>query len=136
MHNYELMVIMDPSIDERTVAPTLDKFLTVITAAGGTLDKIDIWGRRRMTYKIQKHSEGLYAVVNMNTTSEAVQELDRQLNLNESILRTKVLRLEEAIFSINPIEFVPEEKPPRAGRGGPRGGGARGGKRPAGAKAE
>ena len=37
--NYELMVIMDPSIDERTVAPTLDKFLTVITAAGGTLDK-------------------------------------------------------------------------------------------------
>jgi len=137
MHNYELMVIMDPSMDERIVAPTLDKFLTVITAAGGTLDKIDIWGRRRMTYQIQKHAEGLYAVVNMNTTSESVQELDRQLNLNESILRTKLLRLEEAIFSINPIEFGPEEKPPRAGRGGPRGGGSRGGgKRPTGAKAD
>ncbi len=121
MHNYELMVIMDPSVDERTVAPTLDKFLTVITTQGGTVDKIDIWGRRRMTYQIQKHSDGLYAVVNMTCSSEAVVELERQLRLNESILRTKVLRLEDAIFSINPIEFVPEEKPPRAGRGGPRG---------------
>ena len=127
MHNYELMVIMDPSEDERTVAPTLDKFLTVITTQGGTVDKIDIWGRRRMTYQIQKHSDGLYAVVNMTCSPEAVTELERQLRLNESIMRTKVLRLEEAIFSINPIEFVPEEKPPRAGRGGPRGG-----KRPSG----
>ena len=134
MHNYELMVIMDPSEDERTVAPTLDTFLKVITTAGGTVDKIDIWGRRRMTYEIKKHSEGLYAVINMTCSSEAVIELDRQLRLNESFLRTKVLRLEDAVFSINPMEFVPEEKPARAGRGGPRGG-ARG-KRPAGAKAD
>jgi small subunit ribosomal protein S6 len=70
----------------------------------------------------------------MTCRSEAVIELDRQLRLNESFLRTKVLRLEDAVFSINPMEFVPEEKPARAGRGGPRGG-ARG-KRPAGAKAD
>jgi small subunit ribosomal protein S6 len=126
MHTYELMVILDPSLDDRTVTPMLDKFLTVIPNQGGTVDKVDIWGRRRMTYQIQKHSEGVYAVVNMTCSPAAVAELDRQLRLNESVLRTKVLRLEEAVFSINPIEFVPEEKA-RAPRG-PRSGG----KRPAG----
>lgn len=126
MHNYELMVILDPSLDDRTVAPMLDKFLAVIPAQGGTVDKIDIWGRRRMTFQIQKHSEAVYAVVNMTCPPAAVIELERQLRLSESVLRTKVLRLEDAVFSINPIEFVPEEKV-RAPRG-PRAGG----KRPAG----
>lgn len=65
MHKYEAMVIFDPSIEDRTVAPTLDNYLKVITAAGGTVDNVDIWGRRRMTYEIKKHSEGIYAVVNM-----------------------------------------------------------------------
>jgi small subunit ribosomal protein S6 len=131
MHKYELMVIFDPSNDDRTVAPTLDKFLTVITTSGGTVDHVEIWGRRRMTYQIQKHSEGIYAVVNLTATSAAVVELDRQLKLNESVLRTKVLRAEDAVFSVNPIEFVPEEKA-RAPRG-PRKGAPR---RPAGARSE
>ena len=52
MHNYELMVILDPSLDDRTVAPMLDKFLAVIPAQGGTVDKVDIWGRRRMTFQL------------------------------------------------------------------------------------
>ena len=126
MHKYELMVILDPSLDDRTVTPMLDKFLTVIPNQGGTVDKVDIWGRRRMTFQIQKHSEAVYAVINLTCSPAAVTELDRQLKLNESVLRTKVLRLEDAVFSINPIEFVPEEKA-RAPRG-PRSGG----KRPAG----
>ena len=130
MHKYEVMVIFDPSIEDRTVAPTLDNYLKVISAAGGTVDNVDIWGRRRMTYEIKKHSEGIYAVINVTSGYEAVVELDRQLKLSESVLRTKVLRLEDAVFSINPIEFVPDDKPARAPRG------ARpGGKRPAGAKA-
>lgn len=126
MHNYELMVILDPALDERTVAPMLDKFLAVVPAQGGTVDKVDIWGRRRMTFPIKKKAEGVYAVVNVTCEPAAVIEVDRQLKLNENVLRTKVLRLEEAVFSINPIEFVPEEKT-RAPRG-PR----PGGKRPAG----
>ncbi|MFM2024749.1 MAG: hypothetical protein RLZZ56_762, partial [Actinomycetota bacterium] len=47
MHLYELMVILDPTVEERTVAPSLDKFLNVIRNGGGTVDKVDIWGRRR-----------------------------------------------------------------------------------------
>jgi len=96
-HQYELMVILDPEIDERTVAPSLDKFLNVIRNDGGTIDNVDIWGRRRLAYEIQKKSEGIYAVVNFTATSESTVELDRQLKLSEAVLRTKVLRAEEAV---------------------------------------
>ena len=99
-HQYELMVILDPEIDERTVAPSLDKFLGVIRNDGGTIENVDIWGRRRLAYEIKKKSEGIYAVVNFTATSAATQELDRQLNLSELIMRTKVLRAEEAIAMV------------------------------------
>ena len=94
MRHYELMVILDPDIEERTVAPSLDQFLGVVKTDGGTVEKIDIWGRRRMAYEIDKKAEGIYAVVDLQATPAAVAELDRQLRLNESVLRTKVIRPE------------------------------------------
>ncbi|HAQ9640197.1 TPA: 30S ribosomal protein S6, partial [Enterococcus faecium] len=100
MHQYELMVILDPEIDERTVAPSLDKFLNVIRNDGGTIDNVDIWGRRRLAYEINKKTEGIYAVVNLTSNSAATVELDRQLGLSEAVLRTKVLRAEEAIAMV------------------------------------
>ncbi|WP_375385951.1 30S ribosomal protein S6 [uncultured Microbacterium sp.] len=99
-HQYELMVILSPELDERTVAPSLDKFLKVITNDGGSIDKVDVWGKRRFAYEIDKKTEGIYAVVNFTATSEATQELDRQLKLNETVMRTKVLRAEEAIAMV------------------------------------
>ena len=92
MRRYEMMVILDPDIEERTVAPSLDKYLSVVTTAGGTVDNIDIWGRRRLAYEIQKKSEGIYAVVDFTAEPATAQELDRQLGLNEAVLRTKVMR--------------------------------------------
>ena len=99
-HQYELMVILSPEIDERQVGANLDKFLKVITTDGGTIENIDIWGKRRLAYEIQKKNEGIYAVVNFTATAETTQELDRQLNLSEQIMRTKVLRAEDAIAMI------------------------------------
>ena len=95
MRHYEVMVILDPTLEERTIAPSLDTFLSVVKNDGGTVDKVDVWGRRRMAYEINKHAEGIYAVVDLQANPAAVQELDRQLNLNESVLRTKVLRPDE-----------------------------------------
>jgi len=92
MRQYELMVILDPELEERTVAPSLDKFLNVIRKGGGTIEKVDIWGRRRLAYEIQKKTEGIYALVDMTTEPADAKELDRQLNLNESVLRTKLIR--------------------------------------------
>lgn len=92
MRNYELMVILDPAIDERTVAPTMDKFLQLVTANGGSVENVDIWGKRRLAYDINKRSEGIYVVVNMTTTPDVAQEITRQMGINETILRTKLLR--------------------------------------------
>ena len=94
MRQYELMVILDPELEERTVAPSLDRFLNVVRQGGGTVENVDIWGRRRLAYDIKKRSEGIYAVVNMTATPDVAKELDRQLGLNESVLRTKLLRPE------------------------------------------
>ncbi|WP_054815296.1 30S ribosomal protein S6 [Nocardia arizonensis] len=92
MRHYEVMVILDPSLDERTVGPSLDSMLNVVKSEGGKVDKVDIWGRRRLAYEIRKQAEGIYAVVDLTATPATVSELDRQLGLNESVLRTKVLR--------------------------------------------
>ena len=94
MRHYELMVILDPSLEERTVAPSLDQYLNVIRTAGGSVEKLDVWGRRRLSFEINKKAEGIYAVVDLTAEPATVKELDRQLNLNESVLRTKLLRPE------------------------------------------
>jgi small subunit ribosomal protein S6 len=89
---YEVMVILDPSLEERTVEPSLDKYLNVIRKDGGTVDNVDVWGRRRLAYEIRKNAEGIYAVLTLNAEPDTVKEFARQLGLNESVLRTKVLR--------------------------------------------
>ena len=107
MHPYELMVILDPSVEERTVAPSLDKFLNVVRNGGGTIDNVEIWGRRRLAYEINKKTEGIYAVINVKASSADVLEVDRQLRLSEAVMRTKVLRADEAVVNIVPV-VVPE----------------------------
>ncbi len=92
MRHYEIMVILDANLEERTVAPSLDTYLNVIRTAGGSVEKLDVWGRRRLLYEINKKTEGIYAVIDLQATPAAVAELDRQLRLNESVLRTKVIR--------------------------------------------
>jgi small subunit ribosomal protein S6 len=92
MRPYEVMVILDPDTDERSVQPTLEQYLTVITKGGGTVDSLDIWGRRRLAYEIQKKSEGIYAIITLQANPVDVKELDRQFSINESIMRTKVIR--------------------------------------------
>ena len=92
MRAYEVTIILDPSLEERTIEPSLDKYLNVIRKDGGSVDNVDVWGRRRLAYEIKKNAEGIYAIVSLTAEPATVKEFDRQLTLNESVLRTKVLR--------------------------------------------
>lgn len=92
LRQYELMIILDPDLEERTVAPSLDTYLNVVRQDGGTVENVDVWGKRRLSYEINKKSEGIYAVVDLTAEPATVKELDRQLTLNESVVRTKVTR--------------------------------------------
>jgi small subunit ribosomal protein S6 len=95
MRHYEMMIILDPGLEEATVQPSLEQFLTVVKTGGGSVDKVDVWGRRRLAYEIDKRTEGIYAVIDMMAVPDSVAELDRQLSLNEAVLRTKVMRVEQ-----------------------------------------
>lgn len=104
MRHYELMVILDPDLEERTIAPSLDTFLNVVRQGGGSVDKVDVWGRRRLSFEIDKKAEGIYAVIDLQAEPATMKELDRQLNLNESILRTKVMRPELRASKAAPVK--------------------------------
>jgi small subunit ribosomal protein S6 len=92
MRDYELMVILDPDLEERTVQPSLDQYLNLVRQDGGSVESVDVWGRRRLAYEVKKNAEGIYAVISLNAEPATVKEFDRQLTLNESVLRTKVMR--------------------------------------------
>ena len=91
-HKYELMLIADPELDERAVKKLVDTYLETVTNEKGTVDNVDVWGRRKLAYEIEGKTEGNYAVVNSTAEPATSDELDRLLNLNESIVRTKILR--------------------------------------------
>lgn len=91
-HKYELMFIAGPELDERGLKKLTEQYLELVTKEGGSVENTDIWGRRKLAYEIDGKTEGNYVVVNYTTTPEVSAELDRVLNLNESVVRTKILR--------------------------------------------
>lgn len=95
MRKYEVMILIDQDVDERQVPNVVDKHLKTITDGGGSVDNTDMWGRRRLSYDINKKSEAYYAVVHVTAAPDVVKEMDRLLGIDEQIVRTKVLRLED-----------------------------------------
>jgi len=94
MRKYEVMVIIDPDVDDRQVTPLVEKHLKTITDGKGTVDNIDIWGRRRLAYEINKKSEGTYVVLNLSVEPDVILEMNRLMTIDEQIMRTKVMRPE------------------------------------------
>ena len=88
---YEVLYVIDPAQGEEGIAALVEKFKGIVEAHG-TLTSVDEWGKRRLAYPINKKDEGIYAVVTLECESASVLELDRRLNLNDNVLRTKVLR--------------------------------------------
>ena len=91
-HKYELMFIADPELDERGLKKLTEQYLEIVTKEGGSVDGTDYWGRRKLAYEIQGNTEGNYVVVNYTAEPATSDELDRLLNLSESVIRTKILR--------------------------------------------
>jgi small subunit ribosomal protein S6 len=87
MRNYELMCIIQPDLDETAMNGVLDKVKGWITESGGSIDKAEVWGRRRMAYTINKHREGQYVLLNLTMNPAATSELERNLRFQESIMR-------------------------------------------------
>ena len=87
MRNYELMCIIQPDLDETAMNGVLDKVKGWITESGGSIEKAEVWGRRRMAYTIDKHREGQYVLLNVTMKPTATSDLERNLRYQESIMR-------------------------------------------------
>jgi len=95
MKAYELLLLLNPSLDEETRAGVLDKTQGVITADGGVVDSLDSWGKRKLAFEIDKMTEGDYVLVDFHTVPAAIAELDRVLRITDPVLRFMLLARED-----------------------------------------
>ncbi len=93
-NSYETIFIIDAALTEEAVNEVKDKFTSLI-AANGTVNNIDEWGKRRLAYEINDKTEGYYVLVDFTADTEFPKELDRQYRINDSILRTIIIRKDE-----------------------------------------
>jgi small subunit ribosomal protein S6 len=87
MRNYELVCIFQPELDETAFKGAVERVSSWVTEAGGNVDKLEIWGRRRLAYVIHKQTEGQYVLLNISLDPKAASGLERNIRYLETILR-------------------------------------------------
>lgn len=92
---YELMYILKPDLGEEPQQAAIEKVQQVVEGAGGTVEKTDKWGRRKLSYEIDDFSEGFYVLVNFSGDGAIANEITRLLNINEEVIRSMVVRLDD-----------------------------------------
>jgi small subunit ribosomal protein S6 len=87
MRNYELVCVIQPDLDETAFNGLLDRVKGWVTESGGVVDKVDMWGRRKLAYNIRKQREGQFVLLNISLKPAAIAELERNLRYQEPIMR-------------------------------------------------
>ncbi|MBQ6173451.1 MAG: 30S ribosomal protein S6 [Clostridia bacterium] len=108
MNRYELTYIIDAMLEETARKELIEKVSALIAANGGEIEKVDeTWGKRRLAYPIDHKTEGYYVLVTMSAPGEAISELERNLRINDSILRYLSVKLEEKQSKVKPRAVRP-----------------------------
>ena len=92
MRTYELMIITNGGLDDAAVQGVIERFTKLVADQGGSVDKVDHWGKRQFAYEIQHMTEGYYTVIDVQIGTEGLQELDRQLGIADEVVRHKIIR--------------------------------------------
>ncbi len=95
MAQYELMYILKPDLGEEPQQAAIEKVQKIVEGAGGTVEKADKWGRRKLAYEIDDFAEGFYVLVNFSGDGAIANEITRLLNINEEVIRSMVVRLDD-----------------------------------------
>ena len=95
MKAYELLLLLNPSLDEEANAAVLDKIQGVITADGGVVDKVEPWGKRKLAFEIGKITEGDYTLLDFHSAPDSIAELDRVLHITDGVVRYMLVRRED-----------------------------------------
>ena len=97
MNQYEVMYIVDPTLEDQARADIIARFSGLVTQNGGTVDRVDEWGKRRLAYAINYKTDGYYVLMYIQAPADLPRELERNLQISESILRYLVIRFEGAL---------------------------------------
>ncbi len=102
MNKYEVVYIIDPAVEEEARKELIAKFNTLIADNGGSVDKVEEWGKRRLAYAINYKTEGYYVLVNFQGEAELPRELERNLQISDSVIRYQVIKLLERKAGVKP----------------------------------
>ena len=94
MNKYEMAVVLRPDLDEETKAAESQKVLDLITRFGGTIEKIDDWGKRRLAYEIKKVNEGFFSFITFEAPATTPAEIESRVRIMEDVLRYLIIRQE------------------------------------------
>ena len=114
MNKYEVVYIIDPAVEEEARKALIAKFNDLITGNGGSVDKVEEWGKRRLAYAIDYKTEGYYVLVNFQAEAELPRELERNLQISDSVIRYQVIKLIERKVGIKPRAVRPAPVAPAA----------------------
>lgn len=115
MNRYEMIYIIDTDLEETARKELIEKVSALITNNGGEIEKIDeTWGKRRLAYAINYKTEGWYVLVNFKAPVDLPRELERNLQINENVLRYLVIKLVEKKASVKPRAERPASAPVEA----------------------
>ena len=114
MNKYEVVYIIDPAVEDEARKALIAKFNDLITGNGGSVDKVEEWGKRRLAYAIDYKTEGYYVLVNFQAEAELPKELERNLQISDSVIRYQVIKLIERKVGIKPRAVRPAPVAPAA----------------------
>ncbi len=94
VRDYELMLVLDPNLDDEAIEAQKGRVSTAVTQRGGVVAHVDPWGRRRLAYPINRNKDGFYVLFRLQLKPESTSEIERSLKLTESVIRHLLVRLE------------------------------------------
>lgn len=110
MRIYEEMFILDPAAAEEQVDSVVAQIEEVVKESGGSVDKVERWGLRRLAYRVQRREEGFYVLVQFSAGSRAVREIERRLRVDERVLKFLTVRIDEKLKWLEKRKKVREKR--------------------------
>ena len=107
MNKYEVVYIIDPAVEDEARKTLIARFNELITGNGGSVDKVEEWGRKRLAYAIDYKTEGYYVLVNFQAEADLPKELERNLQISDSVIRYQVIKQIERKVGIKPRAVRP-----------------------------
>ena len=113
MRIYENLFIVRPDATEEEIDHLIEQMSKNVTSAGGTVDKVDKWGKRRLAYRVEKHREGSYVLMQFTAESQVVKEFERRMRVQDSVIKFLTVRIDE---TLKRVEKRKKEREKRAHR--------------------